>query len=247
MPNKKQFKPTMTQITDQEREFLKACVTGDFALVKRAIKNGVNIEVRDSFNSSALCNAISWQRKNIIKLLLDNGANPNPTETSSHVALALVGRQGDVEVLKWLLDAGADINALEKSTGFTALTATVLMGKIPALKFLLEQGADPDRHLIGRVTPMHEAVVMGRVDALELLIKANADPGALNYAKKTPLQSALEKKNEAIIELCRLSETEYRMRQFKENRSTASLSKKSQTKKFLKLKRRVSRKGIGNG
>ena len=95
---------------------------------------------------------ISYKTFEVVKALLDGGADPNKEETG-HAPLMLVFQNTsytdtvspvNIEMARLLLDAGADPNWLH-STGVSLLFIAVYDNKTEAVKLLLEAGADPNK------------------------------------------------------------------------------------------------------
>ena len=53
---------------------------------------------------------------NMVKILLEKGANVNAADNDGWTALMLASQGGHVDVVKALLDAGADVNAKKADT-----------------------------------------------------------------------------------------------------------------------------------
>lgn len=100
-----------------EEQFLTACETGDLATMQRLLDKGVSPNVKDKFGQPAILRAVRGS-----------------------------GSQNAIEVLKLLLSKGVDVNSTN-SFGTTALFLTQSNNQIvsDAHKYLLENGADPDR------------------------------------------------------------------------------------------------------
>ena len=65
--------------------------------------------------------------------------------------------------MKLLIEHNAKIETFDKKDGLTPLIATIISGEVPALKFLLESGAD----VMGRrggngMTPLMNAIGLNR-------------------------------------------------------------------------------------
>ena len=88
---------------------------------------------------------VAIQGSNVaVHLLLRHGANPNAKrsdgQTSLHVAVVA---HGDPDILALLIDAGADVD--ERDNNLDApLRLAIELGRIDAVKLLLDRGADPD-------------------------------------------------------------------------------------------------------
>lgn len=106
--------------------------------------------------------------------------------------------QNHFRIVNSIIDAGADVNA-PASDGRTPIVWASGIGHIPAIKLLLEKGADINYNESG--TALMEAVKMGHENTIAYLLNNGADLQAINVNGKTALNIALEKGNENIIEL----------------------------------------------
>ena len=120
------------------------------------------------------------ERKDLVKLLLDYGANPNVDFDhfySSSTLLIRASAHGWVEIIKLLLDYGADINAID-GYGSTALMSGINENnpnKFDTVKILLDYGADMNVTALSRhnipYTALKLAQIKGYDDIAELFIK----------------------------------------------------------------------------
>ena len=95
---------------------------GDVEVVQSRINQGANIDETDNRGCSPLIVAAKWGYLEIVKLLLDNGADVNAWawDTMEQTALMEASDQGHVELVKFLLQKGANVNFRNKN-GWTAL------------------------------------------------------------------------------------------------------------------------------
>jgi ankyrin repeat protein len=139
-------------------------------------------------------------RFDIVKLLLELGADANypdkDGETSLHVAL----RRGFVDIVPLLLNHDADTNYPDKD-GETSLHIALQRSLIDTIPLLLNRGADtnyPGNH--GK-TSLHMALRRGLIVTARLLLHHGADAYHPDKFKITPLHVALQMDNDEVIRL----------------------------------------------
>ena len=118
----------------------------DLELMDLLLKNKAdpNIEISE-LKLNALAFEISGAcRPEIIRILLENGANANLASSEGLTPLHHAAQQESLtpEALDMLLKAGADINAKTPDTGMTPLMLAVSKGKLLTAEMLLNAGAD---------------------------------------------------------------------------------------------------------
>jgi hypothetical protein len=73
----------------------------------------------------------------IVKLLLDKGADVNLTDKYGNTPLHLAASDGHIEIVKLLLEKGSDVNSKRRNDGTTPLYWAALNGHIEIVKLLL--------------------------------------------------------------------------------------------------------------
>ena len=118
------------------------------------------------------------------------------------VALAAVF--GNFEVAKYLHAKGADINAAATNgSGYNALSGAVTSGHTEIVKWLLENGAEPNYRYSNNYSPLLNAAANGHLEILKLLQAHGADLHAKTSDGKNPLAYAEERKHTAVAEYLR--------------------------------------------
>jgi len=118
------------------------------------------------------------------------------------VALAAVF--GNLEITKYLHAKGADINAAATNgSGYNALSGAVTSGHSEIVKWLLENGAEPNYRYSNDYSPLLNAAANGHLEILKLLQARGADLHARTSDGKNALAYAEERKHTAIAEYLR--------------------------------------------
>jgi ankyrin repeat protein len=120
----------------------------------RYLENGADPNAK---NGLPLRNAVKANNKDLVKLLLSKGAQPNITESNS--TDTAISQAEDLEMVQILVKAGASLN----SSIFRKLATDY-----DAVKYLLEAGLDPN---FDRGYPFRKASQNGQVDIMKLLLE----------------------------------------------------------------------------
>jgi ankyrin repeat protein len=116
----------------------------DLQKIKLLIKYGADINAKaNTGNTPLLIACVGNDRKETIKFLLENGADPLMKNKREETALMRTALFGDSASLALLLKKGMEINAKDKE-GLTALINALFNVNREATFFLLDNGADPD-------------------------------------------------------------------------------------------------------
>lgn len=98
---------------------------------------------------------------------------------------------GDIETIKSLLGQGVNINAADER-GWTALRGAVFVENAQAVKFLLDNKAEPNiRTKDDGTTALHQAASSDNIEIVKALLMAGADPNVRDsFSGMTPLMEA---------------------------------------------------------
>jgi len=174
---------------------------GDKATVVELLtEGGVDVNVRDWDELTAVIPAASKGHLDVVKFLIEKGADVNLGDKDGITALMEAAIMGFVPVGEVLLEAGAQVDAAAGS-GVTALWLAAGEGKIGILKLLLEKGADATIVRNDGITALMTASAGGHVDVVELLLENSADANAKDKDGLTALMNAAEAGNVPILKL----------------------------------------------
>lgn len=137
---------------------------------------------------------------NILKLLLEHGADCNGVDGNGRPLFFLALNETSLQCAKSLLDHGADITAVDRE-GKTALHYAV--EKIDVLQFLLDQGLDIESIDNRGQSVLHHAVFHRNFETCEFLLKNRANVNKTDMENVTPLFVAVAYYNipETIVQV----------------------------------------------
>jgi hypothetical protein len=142
----------------------------------------------------------------VVRWLLEKGADVNAAEENGWTALMVASDNGHLPVVKLLVEKGADVNKA-KNNGRTALIFASLWGYLPVVKWLLEKGADvnaaadADAVKEGGWTALMHASQKGHLRVVKLLLDEKADVNAVDNMGRTALMFASEKGHLPVVKL----------------------------------------------
>ena len=173
---------------------------------------GANVDVRDSSGESALQLAASLGNVDVVRRLLDQGADPNALGRDT-TPLGVAAYQGDPEIVALLLSRGADSNRAvpgsRRERHGTPLSMALMpvsgapqrnddVRRLRVVSLLLDAGADVDlRDRQGR-TLLHVVAAHGDLKAAELLLSRGAAINVVDAQGSTPLHLAVREGHAAV-------------------------------------------------
>jgi len=160
--------------------------------VKFHLRMGADVRAVNENNATALLVA-SYQKyedmSDILKLLLDHGADVNVQDKWGYTPLYWACLHGQTKAVRLLLSHGADVNIRDEGDR-TPLHAACLSGCAPVIQALLKGGVDVNAQDKYGDTPLHRATAGAYDEAVGILLQAGADPNARNSVHETPLRIA---------------------------------------------------------
>ncbi|XP_014676382.1 PREDICTED: putative ankyrin repeat protein RF_0381, partial [Priapulus caudatus] len=187
--------PNVAETKSGVTPLMRAVREGKEAAVQMLLSHGADVNAADSYGETSLYHVPCSGRLDIMRLLLEAGANPNVAKTESgETPLIKAVREGEEAVARMLL-AGADANAADLY-GQTSLHMAARSGQLDIMRLLLEAAAKPNvadtesgETLLIRATLYH-AACFGRLDIVRLLLEAGADANAVDSYGRTTMYHA---------------------------------------------------------
>jgi len=184
-----------------QRYFRLAIEKDDLEAIKLMIKIGASVKKVYDYGWTALNIAISHNRLEIAKVLVENGAVIN-TETKNMTPLQFAAQEGHLKIVKYLVAKGANIN-FANYENCTALYFAARGNKVKIAEYLIKKGADVNIKSKEGKTILSIAVVREHLEMVKLLIDSRANINDIIINNKTVLDLALEGKCHKIIDYLR--------------------------------------------
>jgi ankyrin repeat protein len=184
------------RIATGETPVMTCASSGTVDAIRMLIARGADVNAKEpSQNQDALMWAAAERHPNVVRLLMEAGANPQAHTKKGFTALHFAAREGDVDSVRQLLASGVNVNIRSlpdkaetrqdtnasasggRSASGTAAAAAAARG--PGYQATISEGS----------TPLLVATMRGHVPLALLLLEQGADPNVLD-AGFTPLHWA---------------------------------------------------------
>jgi len=200
-PNSSQYWKKDWEWYDELRSLLSyAACKGNMAVVKFLITKGADVNKYDKScyarsGSYPILNATIYNHFEIVKYLIQNGANINVSNGAGNTPLIYASTHGYYDIAKLLLENGADVNEYMEY-GYSALYFASLHGNLEIVKLLIDFGAEINS---SEDSALAEACYQGHFDVVKLLIENGADINA-GYPNSKPIDQATKENHMKIVE-----------------------------------------------
>ena len=221
---------TSADMTDSRGKspFMRAIMSGDVETVEALLDCGAhpNVPAQGIASFTPLTWAINMGQTEIVRLLVQRGADVNAVGRHGETPLRSAAMKGNVEAARILLEAGADPNQTSGEITMTALGFATMMAGTDMVRLLLEHGAEPnslkggrdnvpadvlpgvknDSELLGMLhaadgTDLHDAAKDGDLARIERLLDAGRNVDGLNRQEHTALREAVDAGQENAVDL----------------------------------------------
>jgi ankyrin repeat protein len=186
--------------TGEQARLIDAAEAGERAALETLLQQGVNPNGLSGYRgSTALVHAVARGDVEMVRLLLDAGADPDQ-RGGGHTPLGLAALRGHTRVAGLLLKAGANPN-LKSGDGNTPLAAAAAMNRPAVLATLLAAGADPALFNREGRTALSVAALEGFEDAVRAMLDAGVDANLRDRNGGTALAAAAIDDHKSILKL----------------------------------------------
>lgn len=174
-----------------EKSKLVEYFTKQFPIIKENIRNG----------NRPLCVACEEGHLDVVKLLIENGANVNMHDRMHNKPLYYACKNGHLDVAKWLILKGSEVDVGSIDYNITPLYIACNEGHFDVVKLLVKRRANI--HVKDRwgKTPLYYACEKGYFDIAKFLIKNGANVNQKDDIGDTPLYYAYTNGHFKIVKL----------------------------------------------
>ncbi len=190
----------------------------DLAKVRLLIDHGANVNLATKRRRTALLvAAMSDPSAEIVKLLIEKGADPKAVDFLKTTALRAATLGNDTQTIRILIDAGVDVNAADLPGISPLMMAAGWNGNTPAVEMLLAKGANakaasrpvmglPARNgasEFGSLTALIMAAPFGPPQLIGDLLAGGSDVNAKDVRGMTPIMLAVatDHQDPAVIQM----------------------------------------------
>ncbi|GFU39754.1 ankyrin repeat and KH domain-containing protein 1 [Nephila pilipes] len=157
---------------------MEAASAGHVEVAKLLVERGASINTHSNeFKESALTLACYKGHLEMVRFLLEAGADREHKTDEMHTALMEASMDGHVEVARLLLDSGAQVN-MPADSFESPLTLAACGGHVELAMLLLDRGANIEEVNDEGYTPLMEAAREGHEEMVALLLSQGADINA---------------------------------------------------------------------
>ncbi|NWS54804.1 ANR16 protein, partial [Chunga burmeisteri] len=187
--------------SDYKRPLHEAASMGHRECVSYLLERGASIDCLKKADWTPLMMACTRKNLDVIKALVEHGANPLLKNKDGWNCFHIASREGHRQVLQYLLDMSPGSWDTESTIKRTPLHTAAMHGCFDVVELLLERCQyKPDSRDKCGVTPFMDAIQNGHVNIARLLLeKHQACPTAVDALGAQPLhRAAVTAQDEAI-------------------------------------------------
>jgi ankyrin repeat protein len=176
---------------------------GDHLEILKIETGRPDVNAKDKYGVTALIDASFKGQKDIVELLILEGADLNAQDNQGDTALMNAALKGHIEIVELLISNGAGVSVKDRS-GNTALIESAKYARESAceiITLLKDHGAQVNAKNKYGLSAIIYAALGGHAENVACLIAAGADINAKSKSGETALKFAESSNHKEIIEL----------------------------------------------
>ena len=186
-----------------DEKFWSVIIAGDEDKTRECLARNCDVNCRADNGATPLLTAARYKQESMIRMLLEQGANPGARDIEGETTLHQLAMVQDIPISETLIDLLLrDRPPLDvpNSDGKTPLMNACARGEYLLATKLLSHGANVHAMSNHRSTPLHAAASSGHAELVSLLLANGAELEAKNVYGLTPLHTAILSNSADIIE-----------------------------------------------
>lgn len=166
------------------------------------LERGLNVDAQDTSKRTPLFLAVTKGHVAVVQLLLDRGANITLTADGDETVLhaAAFNNFSNISLLEILLPRKSELIHAQDSDGKTPLHKAVYGNPKPnVVKWLVENGANPNEVNKFGFTPLHWAAMHGHLESVKFLMSQSVRTDVKNANNENPIDLALRFEKDHVM------------------------------------------------
>ena len=185
--------------SEAQKKLFAAIRRNDLTETRRILASEIDVNAANQFDETPLMHAALHASPEVLKWLLDEGADPNLANHAG--ATPLMRATADLRKVRVLIEAGAHVDQRSQMGRTALLIAARRPGAVGTVKELLAAGADPNVEDERGVTPLMEAARAGDVESLRILVEAGVKINETRNNGRTALIAAVRSREQEAVRL----------------------------------------------